>query len=111
MLGGRYRGDNAQTVGASSIRDIARYRADTAIITIGALDRNCAMDFSNHEAEVAHAMIAAADQLRVLADHSKFQRSASFRVCPLGEIDQLVVDKSPGSDLADALARADVEVI
>ena len=111
LLGGRYRGDNAQTVGATSLREIARYRADTAIITIGALDRDGAMDFSNHEAEVARAMIAASARLRVLVDHSKFLRAASFRVCPLDEIDQLVVDKSPGSGLADALARADVEVI
>ncbi len=111
LLGGLYRGDNAQTVGASTARDIAKYRADTAIITIGALDKGGVMDFSSHEAEVARAMIASAINLRVLADHTKFNRSASFRLCPLAGIDQLVVDKSPDADLLDALEISGVEVI
>jgi DeoR family glycerol-3-phosphate regulon repressor len=69
------------------------------------------MDFSNHEAEVARAMIVSAINLRVLVDHSKFNRSASFRLCPLADIDQLVVDKSPDADLLGALETSGVEVI
>ena len=111
LLGGFYRGDNAQTVGASLVRDVAGYQADTAIITIGALDQTGVMDFSNHEAEVARAMIASAKNLQVLADHSKFNRSAPFRVSPLAGIDQLVVDKSPDANLSGALATGGIEVI
>ncbi len=111
LLGGRYRADNAQTVGASSVCDIAGYRADTAIITVGALDGGGVMDFSSHEAEVARAMIRSAAQTRVVADHSKFGRAAPFRVSPLADIEQLVTDKTPGSGLLGALDRAGVEVI
>lgn len=111
LLGGLYRGDNAQTVGASTVREIAKYSADAAIITVGALDEGGVMDFSNHEAEVARAMIASATKTRVLVDHSKFNRSASFRLCPLAGIDQLVVDKSPDASLLGALETGGVEVI
>lgn len=111
LLGGRYRADNAQTVGVSSICDVARYRADTAILTIGALDSGGAMDFSDHEAEVARAMIKSAAQVILVVDHSKFDRAASFCVCTLDEIDQLVVDKLPGASLSRALDHANVEVI
>jgi len=111
LLGGLYRGDNAQTVGASSICDIARYRADWAIVTIGALDPGGAMDFSNHEAEVARAMISSAAQLRVLADRSKFNHTAAFLVCPLAGMTQLITDTPPDGDLAATLDSSGVEVI
>jgi DeoR family glycerol-3-phosphate regulon repressor len=111
LLGGRYRADNSQTVGAHAICDIARYRADIAILTIGALDSGGAMDFSSHEAEVARAMIKLTAQVILVVDHSKFDRAASFRVCGLDEIDRLVVDKAPVASLAGALNHAEVEVI
>lgn len=110
LLGGRYRGDNAQTVGDAAARQIASYRADMAILTVGAIDERGVMDYSSHEAEVARAMIDASRKLTVVADHSKFMRSATFSVCALAEIDTLVTDQTPKAALGASLALARVEV-
>jgi len=110
LLGGRYRGDNAQTVGGEVISQIGSYHADMAILTVGAIDAGGGMDFSNHEAQVARAMIKAAKTLTVVVDHSKFSRRASFGVCGLGEIDTLVTDRAPDAAMSAALALAKVEV-
>lgn len=110
LLGGRYRGDNAQTVGDGVIRQIASYRAEMAILTVGAIDAGGVMDYSSHEAQVARAMIEASQKLCVVVDHSKFMRSATFSVCDLAEIDLLVTDRAPDAALNAPLGFANVEV-
>jgi len=111
LLGGLYRGGNAQTVGAGTVSEIANYSADMAILTIGAIDIGGAMDFSNQEALVARAMMRASGRVAVLADHSKFEKRAAFRVSGLSGIDTLVSDRTPGAALAEALLAADVGVV
>ncbi|WP_456386545.1 DeoR/GlpR family DNA-binding transcription regulator [Profundibacter sp.] len=110
LLGGRYRGDNAQTVGGVAARQIASYRADMAILTVGAIDARGVMDYSSQEAQIARAMIEASQRLCVVVDHSKFMRRATFSVCDLAEIDLLVTDQTPDAALGAALGQANVEV-
>lgn len=110
LLGGRYRGDNAQAVGGIAIEQIRQYRADMAILTIGAIDAQGASDFSSDEADVARAMIKASSRLTVVADHSKFNRSAAFQVCRLERIDALVSNQPAGAALMDRLKQAGVTV-
>ncbi|MDQ7070968.1 MAG: DeoR/GlpR family DNA-binding transcription regulator [Rhodobacterales bacterium] len=111
LLGGRYRGDNAQTVGGTAIADIARYRTDIALLTVGALDASGIMDFSNHEAEVARAMMAASRRTIIAADHSKFDKTAAFHVASLPAIGQLVSDRHPDATLGATLAKAGVDLL
>lgn len=112
LLGGQYRGDNAQSVGAITVEEVARYNADCAIITVSALDTCGAMDFSHEEAQVARAMIAASSRVAVVADSTKFNQRTVFNVCELSQIDTLVVDAAPTEErLAEAIAAAEIEVV
>lgn len=111
LLGGRFDGDNKETVGPTAISEIQSFHADHALITIGALDCAAgATDFNFDEAQVARAMMENADSLIVVADATKFQRRAAFTVCPLERIAALVADRPPSGDLAAALAAAQVPV-
>ena len=110
MLGGLYRGDNAQSVGDAAVRQIATYRADMAVLTVGAIDGRGVMDYSSHEAQIARAMIDAANSLTVVVDHAKFKRNATFNVCDLAEIDRLVTDRAPNAEIDAQLVAAGVEV-
>jgi len=110
LLGGRYREDNAQTVGTYAANQIKHFRADNAIITISAIDEKGVTDFSSHEAQIAHAMIDASANATIVADHTKFNRAASFNVCSLNRVDVLVSDKAPDTVLGAALKEADIEV-
>ncbi|WP_340115500.1 DeoR/GlpR family DNA-binding transcription regulator [Pelagibius sp. 7325] len=109
LLGGRFDGDNHETVGPTAISEIQSFHADHALITIGALDEAAgATDFNFDEAQIARAMMDNADNLIVAADASKFQRRAAFAVCPLARIGALVSDRRPPGGLAAALAEAKV---
>lgn len=110
LLGGLFHGGNSQTVGGETMRQIGCYRADMAIITVGGIDGGGVMDFSNHEAQVARAMIAAAGQVTIVADGSKFNKPAAFRVSDLQGIDQAVFEKMPDAALKVALKTAEVTV-
>lgn len=110
LLGGRYRGDNAQTVGVTATGEIDLYHADMAILTVGAINETGVTDYSNNEAQVARAMIRASDRLTVVADHTKFNQAAAFRVSDLHGIDRLIADRPPADNLAQALKAAHVAV-
>jgi DeoR family glycerol-3-phosphate regulon repressor len=111
LAGGRYGGDNRQTLGPTALAQIDGYQADTAVLTVGALDAEAgAMDYDAGEAEVARAMAANARRVIVVADASKFGRRAPFRVCRLAQIDMLVADAAPDAPLAAALDAAGVTV-
>ena len=111
LLGGRYRADNAQTIGEGAVRELSRFQADIAVLTVGSLTRSGAADFSAEEAEVARAMIGAARAVWILADHSKFEKHAPFRLCPLEKIDLLITGQPPKPALARALEKAGVKIL
>jgi len=110
LLGGLYRRDNAQTVGSETIEQVNNFRADIAIITVAAIDADNAMDFSKDEAQIARAMIAASAQTVIVADHTKFNRTAPFNVCTLNRIDTLVSDKPPEITLKGVLNDANIDI-
>ncbi len=110
LLGGLYRGDNAQTVGAGTVREIASYQADIAILTAGTLNRTGMMDYSQQEATVAQAMAAASAQVIALADHSKLNKRAPFKACDLAQINTLISDRPPDRPLTKSLQAAGVEL-
>ena len=112
MLGGEYHGDNLQTVGNLVISQIQFFRAHHAILTIGAMDAlTGAMDFSIEEAQIAQAMIKQAESVTVIVDSSKFQKIASFKVCGLDSITNLICDQAPPPQLKTALVEANVNII
>lgn len=55
-------------------------------------------------------MITQSRHVTVLADRSKFDRSALFQVCPLAAIDRLVANDVPEA-MIEALRFAEVETI
>ncbi|MFJ3054992.1 DeoR/GlpR family DNA-binding transcription regulator [Herbaspirillum sp. NPDC087042] len=112
LLGGEYREESSQNVGSFTLEQIARFRADHAVLTVGAISSAGVMNFAVEEADVAHAMVRHARSVTVLADSSKLGREALFPWSPLAEIDRLVTDRLPhDGELKNALAVAGVEIV
>ena len=111
LLGGEYRADTGETVGALTAAQIRGFFAGHAVIAAGGVSEAGVMDFQLEEAEVARAMIAQAAEVTVIADSSKLGRRGLFKVCALHDLDRLVVDRAPSPELGHALAAAGVEVI
>lgn len=112
LLGGEYRDESSQNVGSFVLEQISRFRADYAVLTVGAISQVGAMDFSLDEADVALAMVRHAKSVTVLADSSKLGREALFPWSPLSGISRLVTDDgSIEKSLLSALSIAGVEVV
>ena len=77
----------------------------------GVFDATGAMDFELREAEIARAMVAQARRITVIADDTKLNRSALFRVCQLSDIHRIVLNAYPDAQLADAFRAAGVEIV
>ena len=63
------------------------------------------------EATETAGMIGAARRTIVLAAQSKFDVSALARIAPWSSVDHLVTDAPPPPELAEALERAEVDVL
>ncbi|MBE3639855.1 DeoR/GlpR family DNA-binding transcription regulator [Mangrovicoccus algicola] len=111
LLGGSYAPGNHQTVGPDAIAQLDLYRADHSVSTVTAVAAAEGATNSNvHEAHLARAMIARAQNVIVLAHAAKFGRRAAFRVCGFERMDMLISDRRPEGALAHALDRAGVAV-
>lgn len=111
LLGGRFSRGNSQTVGPMVIEQIGRFRADHAILTPTGIDAEAGVtDADPDEAEVARAMINAAQNVIFLTVPSKFGRRAGFHVCALSDVQTVLTDGTPAAAHADALAQAGVAV-
>lgn len=111
LIGGLYAPDNGESVGTDAIEQIARFRADYAIVGVAALDTSAgayAADFD--EASIARAMCSNARKIVVVAHVDKFGRQAAHRICRLDEIDILVCDGTPETQTRLALQSAAVTV-
>ncbi len=112
LLGGEFSGDNRQTIGSMTISQVRTFRAHHAVLTIGALDARAGiMDFNIEEAQVARAMIEQAESLTILADSSKLDRIASFEVCGLDLVTNLVCNQLPSEKIQAALSEANVNLV
>lgn len=79
MIGGEYRPESAQNTGALAMEQIARFNAEHAVVTIGALSADGAFDFSIEEAEITRAMIARTRYLTGMRTLRKWARALCFR--------------------------------
>ena len=112
LLGGSYNEDNQQTCGVMAINQLAEFHGNLAILAVGAIDaRSAVTDYSCDEAQLAKAMLQRAERTILLVDSSKFDKSAAFTVSNFDQINTMVCDQAPTGALAEALSRANIEVV
>ena len=112
LLGGEFQGAEAATLGPDATRMLASYYPDFAFIGASALTAHpWLMDYSREEAEMQSQMIALSRTGVLLADHTKFGRSAPNRVANLEQVSRIIVDVRPVDKMARALDSLDAELI
>ncbi len=111
MAGGDLRADDASAFGTQAQAFIRQFQVRHAILSMGAINLLGFMDQHPCEAELAQAAIAQAERVIVVADHTKFGRDGSVKVCDSGDIDMLITDAPPPASLAKRLAESDIEVL
>lgn len=112
ILGGTVRHADGGIVGAHAVSLISQFRVDLAIIGTSAIENDgTLLDFDIREVQAARAIIEHARRVVLVADSSKFSRSAPVRVAHLSEIDILVTDRLPGPEIAELCGQNGVEVV
>lgn len=113
VLGGDFADNPPATYGAITINEIARYRADFAIVSPFGLDVSSgATSYNPDEAEIARAMFANAKQRVILADYSKLGVASRVSFCAASEADFIIVDaKARNSKVLAQLESASSRVI
>ena len=61
--------------------------------------------------QVSQAVIASARRVMLVADSSKFLRSAPVRIAYLSDVDVLVTDRMPSAEVAALCAGNNVQVL
>lgn len=100
VTGGSLRRSDGGLVGNITTDTIRKFKFDYAIIGCSALDNDGdLLDFDIHEVGVSQAIIAQARHVFVVADHTKFGRSAPARIGSLASVDVFFTDRPIASRL------------
>lgn len=111
LVGGELRADDRAVFGDTAIRFVEQFRADFAVLSIGAMHpEDGLMDFHLVEAEFSRAVMRRSAATIVVADHSKFGIQAPVRVSGYEAIDILVTDRPPPESIEERVSEAGARI-
>ncbi len=112
VAGGALRRSDGGLVGGLTARIIEQFKFDYAVIGCSALDQEGdLLDFDIHEVGVSQTIIRQSRQTFLVADHSKFLRSAPARIASLSELDCFVTDRPVPQALERLCRDWDTDVV
>jgi DeoR/GlpR family transcriptional regulator of sugar metabolism len=96
FIGGEYVELNRSTGGSMAVEAVHRFSVDKAILSVTAVDvgRGLIATLSPQIGAVQRAMIEVARTVIIVADHSKFDRTALSVIAPLKDVDHIVTDEA-----------------
>jgi DeoR/GlpR family transcriptional regulator of sugar metabolism len=111
ILPGRLHKKQLFLYGAETVKKIEEYKVDYAVLGVFALSKEGLFIHTEEEGLVKRQMIAQAQKVIALADHTKIETTGFFKVCSLSAIDVLVTDEKLEAEFMKQLEMNDVEVI
>ncbi len=94
IAGGRVRQRDRDVIGGDALRFFQRYRADTAITSVGAMDASGQLfDFNDDEVMAREAMLEQSRFHILLLDSSKFDTRAPCNAGQVEDYDLVITDK------------------
>jgi len=111
IAGGLVRTRDRGIVGEATLDFIRQFKVDVAVIGVSSIEADgTLLDYDYREVRVAQAIIAQAREVWLVADHSKFTRSAMVRLGHVSEVDRFFTDTPVPAALGKALEAAQVQV-
>ena len=112
VSGGKLRQSDHDLVGVETIRFFSSFKADYAIVGTGGLDPAFGMmDFKPDEAYVTQSLLENSRQKILVADHTKWNRTANVKVAAFSELDLMVTDVLLDENIKAQLSLNDLNVI
>ena len=111
MVGGYVHARTGVLLGPYANQMLAELKVQRAILSVAGLNEQGFYNSNLLLVETERAMMEAADEVIVLADSTKFDRSSLAHLCELGGIDTLVVDDRVTTAWLQRLEKAGVTVV
>ncbi len=112
VTGGALRRSDGGLVGALTTRTIQQFKFDLAVIGCSALDETGdLLDFDLEEVGVNQNLLGRSRRTVLVADHSKFSRTAPARIASLREIDAFYTDAPPPAPVAQRCAEWGTRIV
>ena len=112
VTGGTLRRSDGGLIGDLATQTILQFKFDLAVVGCSAIDLDGDMlDFDIQEVNVSRSIIAQARKTFLVADHSKFQRTAPGRIASLAEIDAFFTDRPIAETLSARCADWGTRVV
>jgi DeoR family glycerol-3-phosphate regulon repressor len=112
IAGGVVRGSDGGIVGEAAVDFIRQFKVDYAVIGVSAIDHDGALlDFDYREVKVAQAIIANTRHVILVADKTKFERTAPVRIGHLNQVNTFITDQCDIPAVRRMLQEAEVELI
>ncbi|MFB2553569.1 DeoR/GlpR family DNA-binding transcription regulator [Ensifer soli] len=112
IAGGVVRGSDGGIVGEAAVDFIRQFKVDFAVIGASAIDHDGALlDFDFREVKVAQAIIANARHVILVADSTKFDRTAPVRIGHISQVHTFVTDRCKIASVRDICSAAEVRLV
>jgi len=112
VAGGTVRRTDGAVIGTSANSLIQQFKVDYAIIGASAVDAEGALlDFDYREVQAAQAIIANARNIILVADSTKFRRTAPVRIGHLSQVQTFVTDAALPVGLAELCQSRGIHVV
>jgi DeoR family transcriptional regulator, glycerol-3-phosphate regulon repressor len=106
IAGGAVRGSDGGIVGEAAVDFIKQFKVDFAVIGTSAIDPDGSLlDFDFREVKVAQAILANARHAILVADSTKFERTAPVRIAHLSMVDTFITDRCLPPTIREPLRR------
>lgn len=110
LPGGEVRGDEMSMCGPTAVAQFEQLWFDIAFIGAAGLTEAGFFDYSLEDSELKRVYLRRSSRKVLLCDSAKFNRLSLVQVAGLDSIDMLITDAAPSGELAEALAKANVEI-
>lgn len=111
VAGGVLRRSDGGLVGEATGDFIRQFKVDYAIIGSSVIDEDGAlMDYDYREVRVSQAIIENARRTYLVADSSKFTRSAPVRIAHMSDLDRFFTDVEPPASIREICEVSEVEI-
>lgn len=112
IAGGVVRSSDGGIVGEAAVDFIRQFKVDFAVVGVSAIDGDGALlDFDFREVKVAQAIMANARHIILVADATKFERTAPVRIGHLSRVHSFVTDRCDKPGIRRICAEHSVRMV
>jgi DeoR family glycerol-3-phosphate regulon repressor len=112
IAGGAVRGSDGGIVGEAAVDFINQFKVDFAVIGTSAIDADGSLlDFDFREVKVAQAILANARHAVLVADSTKFERTAPVRIAHLSMVHTFITDRRVPPAIRTLCGEAGVRLV